>query len=581
MAQGVGGNGLNPNVLGRGLKENKSMNIDLRVAKPLSVLIVLCTYMTLGSSVVCASPVQKGHLVMSRSEYLDRVNAIWMGQMIGQLTGLLFEHKPASVLSDTPLVHGKGFAETDDDYYYEMVTIRAFEKYGINLTVEQLGDQWLENSAGSWGSSAEALALLKRGVKAPDTGNPRYNRLWWTIGPQFSSDVYGTLAPGMPNVAAAMARRLTHVNGYAEGTDGAVFVSGMISLGFVETDTKEIVRKAASLISPLSPYHQCLDLVISMAEAGKQPEEIFRVINERWGIEYPATNNAVVNGGIVATSVWFGNGNFSQTENLAFTAADFADTDCNAANAASVVGAMHGMSALPAELVASFNDRVRGVTMGGVPLTPPVDESILALGERTAVIGEKILLAHGARLEGNNLVIATEKPITQEPELFKLSDFTKRWNPEWSLERAGFGGGTGGIIGIRGATYLNGDVLSIFPRDEVRGALLRQAVQLSDSPSLDFDAGVDPGRTWHLEIFVNNDKMLDRLIEGPPAPTQGSGAERRPRTSAESDAERQWEHIHLDLSTYKKLPVVIRLYDLVLVPRHLAGNSYWKKLQLQ
>lgn len=362
------------------------MNIDLRVAKPLSLLIVLCTYMTVGSPLACASSVQKGHLVMSRSEYLDRVNAIWMGQMVGQLTGLLFEHKPASVLSDTPLVHGKGFAETDDDYYYEMVAIRAFEKYGINLTVEQLGDQWLENSAGSWGSSAEALALLKRGVKAPDTGNPRYNRLWWTIGPQFSTDVYGTLAPGMPNVAAAMARRLTHVNGYAEGTDGAVFVSGMISLGFVETDTKEIVRKAASLISPLSPYRQCLDMVISMAEAGKQPEEIFRVINERWGIEYPATNNAVVNGGIVATSVWFGNGNFSQTENLALTAADFADTDCNAANAASVVGAMHGMSALPAELVASFNDRLRGVTMGGVPLTPPVDESILALGERTAVM---------------------------------------------------------------------------------------------------------------------------------------------------------------------------------------------------
>ena len=124
---------------------------------------------------------------------------------------------------------------------------RAFEKYGIHLTVEQLGAQWLENNAGSWGSSEQALLLLKRGVKPPDTGNPRYNKLWWTIGPQFSSDVYGTLAPGMPNVAGEMARRLTHINGYAEGTDGAVFVSGMISLGFVESDTKEIVRKAAHL----------------------------------------------------------------------------------------------------------------------------------------------------------------------------------------------------------------------------------------------------------------------------------------------------------------------------------------------
>jgi hypothetical protein len=37
-------------------------------------------------------------------------------------------------------------------------------------------------------------------------------------------------------------------------------------------------------------------MVISMAEAGKLPEEIFDMVNERWGIEYPATNNAVVNG---------------------------------------------------------------------------------------------------------------------------------------------------------------------------------------------------------------------------------------------------------------------------------------------
>jgi hypothetical protein len=557
------------------------MNIDLRLRKPLSMLVVgICSYMTLGSPVIHASSERNGNLVMSRSEYLDRAKAIWTAQMIGQLTGLEFEHKPASVLANTPLVRGKGFAETDDDYYYEMVAIRAFEKYGIGLTVEQLGAQWLENSAGSYGSSRETLALLKRGIKPPDTGNPRYNRLWWTIGPEFSSDVYGTLAPGMPNVAAAMARRLTHINGFAEGTDGAVFVSGMISLGFVETDTKEIVRKAANLISPLSPYRQCLDTVISMADAGKQPEEISRAITERWGIEYPGTNNAVVNGGLVAISVWFGNGNFSKTENLAFTAADFADADCNAANAASVIAAMHGMAALPAEVVASFNDRVRGASMGGVALTPPVDESISALGERAAIIGEKVLLAHGARLEGNNLIIPIEQPITQEPELFRLSDLTKMWAPEWSLERAGFGGGNGGVRGMRGATFLEGDMMSIFPRDEVRGALLRQTVSLSDSPSLDFDAGVDPGRTWHLEIFVNNDKVLDRLIEGPPA-TPRSAADRRLPTTEEMDAARHWEHVHLDLSSYRKQSVVMRLYDLILVPGHEAGNSYWKKLQLQ
>jgi hypothetical protein len=65
------------------------------------------------------------------------------------------------------------YAPVDDDYYYEMVAVRAFEKYGIGLTVEQLGQQWLENNAGSWGSSEQALLLLKRGVsrRTPSTLN--------------------------------------------------------------------------------------------------------------------------------------------------------------------------------------------------------------------------------------------------------------------------------------------------------------------------------------------------------------------------------------------------------------------------
>ncbi|MGC2473897.1 MAG: ADP-ribosylglycohydrolase family protein [Candidatus Sulfotelmatobacter sp.] len=83
-------------------------------------------------------------------------------------------------------------------------------------------------------------------------------------------------------------------------------------------------------------------------------------MDERWGIEYPATNNAVVNGGIVATSVWFGNGDFSKTLQLAVHAADFADTDCNSANSESVVAAMHGMKALPSEPVSELHDRIQG-----------------------------------------------------------------------------------------------------------------------------------------------------------------------------------------------------------------------------
>jgi hypothetical protein len=184
------------------------------------------------------------------------------------------------------------------------------------------------------------------------------------------------------------------------------------------------------------------------------------------------------------------------------------------------------------------------------------------------MIGEKILLENGARLSRGTLMIPTHEPKTQEPELFKLSDFTKWWNPDWILERAGYGGAGGGLPGIRGDTYLDGETLAIWPRDEVRGALLRRSIELGDKASLTFDVGADSGRTWHLMAFINNDKLLDRLIEG--APLQ-----------AGIPSERRWEHITLDLSGYKRQHVVVRLYDLVLVPDHYAGNSYWRRIKIQ
>ena len=143
-------------------------------------------------------------------------------------------------------------------------------------------------------------------------------------------------------------------------------------------------------------------MVIAMADAGRSPDEIFRAIDERWGMEYPATNNAVVNGGFVATSVWFGGGDFHKTLQLAVHAADFSDADCNAANSESVVAAMHGMRALPPEPVAELKDRIFGKEMGPLQLTPAVDESITQLAQRTAKLGIAMATAHGASDDGTD-----------------------------------------------------------------------------------------------------------------------------------------------------------------------------------
>jgi hypothetical protein len=520
------------------------------------ILLVIC-------ALALSAAAEAQTLRMTAEEYEDRIRAAWYGQIAGTLMGFQFEHKAAAVVRVDKIPDRFKGIPVDDDWYYEMVAVRGFEKYGINMTPEQLGEQWKLNSAGSWGSSEQARLLLARGIKAPDTGHPRYNRLWFSIGPQFSADVYGMIAPGMPNLAAKIARNYGHVNGYAEGADGAVFMAGMVSLAFTEKNPRDIVRKAARLIHPASPYRQCLNQMISMAEAGAPAEQIASAIEDRWHIEYPATNNAVPNGALTALAVWFGEGDWLQTVNHAYQAADYTDADCNTANAGAVIGAMKGTKGLPSWLTGRLGDRIKGEQMGGVKLTPPVDESLAELAKRTAAIGHQFLTAHGGKAGPDGISTVIQKPEPLPAELFQLADLMQYWNKDWKLLRAGVGGAGGGMRGLRGNTYLDGDVLATYPRDEVRGVVLTRKATLSAAPRLKVEAGADGGRAWALDVHIDNQRVLTRTIQA-------------------RGKDRGWETVDVDLQAFAGKPVTLRLIQRVLLgPEYASGNAYWRNLALE
>ena len=503
-------------------------------------------------------------LSLTRDEYIDRVQAAWTAQIVACLMGFQFEHKTASVEWVDRYPRKYTNAPVDDDWYYEMCAVRAFEKHGIGLTVQQLGEQWKTNNCGSWGSSEQARLNLANGIGAPDCGHPRYNKLWFTIGPQFSSELYGLIAPGMPNTAGRLAREFSHVNGYAEGSDGAVFMAGMVSLAFVEHDTRVIIKKAAQLIHSSSPYRKMIDQVVVAAEAGQTFEQICNSIEDNWRPEYPASNNAVANGGLVVAGLWFGQGDFLKTLNLIYHAADFTDADCNGANAAAVIAAMHGSKCIPKHLIEPFNDRIKDDKLGRIDLTPPVDERISDLSRRTAAIGEKVVAANQGTA-GEKLSIAIQEPLTQSAELFSASDLISYWNKDWILERAGLGGAGGGIGNIRGITHLEGDVLATWPRDMVRGVVIRRKVSVPKNAKLTVEVGVDTGRAWELEIFVNNKRMTKRLIDG----------------GVQQTNERKWQTVEVDLKSFAGKESDVRLYQLVLLADKIPGNAYWRNLRVQ
>jgi hypothetical protein len=337
----------------------------------------------------------------------------------------------------------------------------------------------------------------------------------------------------------------------------------MTSLAFIEKDPRQIVRKAAELIHPQSPYRQCLNMVITMAEKGASREQIANAVEDRWHVEYPATNNAVANGGLTAIALWFGEGDFLQTVNHAFSAADFEDADCNAANAGAVVGAMKGTKGIPTDLLERLGDRIQGRQMGGVDLTPQVDESLAELARRTAAIGHKFLTANGGEVTANSVRVAVQTPQTHPAELFQLGDLMQYWNPDWKLLRAGVGGAGGGMRGLRGNTYLDGDILATYPRDEVRGLVLTRTATLSAAPKLLVDVAADGGRAWGLDVHVDNDRVSNRIIQS-------------------KSKEREWQTVEIDLTPMAGKQVTLRLIQRVLLgPEHASGNAYWRNLRLQ
>jgi len=81
---------------------------------------------------------------------------------------------------------------------------------------------------------------------------------------------------------------------------------------------------------------------------------------------------------------------------------------------------------------------------------------------------------------------------------------------------------------------------------------------------LQFKAGVDVGRAWQLQVYVNDKRVFDKLINGI-------------HESSQSDS-RHWEDININLSDFKNQEVILRLYQRVLISHYEAGDAYWRDL---
>jgi len=192
----------------------------------------------------------------------------------------------------------------------------------------------------------------------------------------------------------------------------------------------------------------------------------------------------------------------------------------------------------------------RGEKLGDLPVRPAVDERISGIARRIAALVPKIANAHPG--------LMGREPRALPLQRFRQADLMQWWNPEWRLERAGFGGGGGGMAGLRGATLLEGETLVTWPEDEARGLVLRRTLTPRAGDVISVQVRADPGKYWWLDVYAGNQRLLSKLVD------------------------QNWQTMTSQpLDAYAGQATELRLYQRInLTGNYVAGSAHWRRLRV-
>lgn len=248
----------------------------------------------------------------------------------------------------------KNFA-ADDDTNGPVYFIRALRDYGLACTAKDVGKTWLNYAAeehgmywwGGFGVSTEHTAYknLQAGIPAPMSGSIATNgtTVAEQIGGQIFIDSWGWVNPGNPQRAADMSAMAASVAHDGDGLNGARFCAAAIAAAFEAGSIEEIVEIALGTIDPNSTYAKVCRAVIAFHKGNPDDWRACRdMLNAEWGYDrYPGVCHIIPNAGVTIMSILYGKGSVPRTAEIA-TMASW-DTDCNAGNAAAIVGTFQGL----------------------------------------------------------------------------------------------------------------------------------------------------------------------------------------------------------------------------------------------
>lgn len=249
-------------------------------------------------------------------------------------------------------------APSDDDTNYLVLYQELIEKYGREFTSKNVANFWLEKQPKNAYCTAERVAFRNfvAGYAPHDSAqykNP-YREL---IGAQIRADYFGYICPGDPEAASDMAYRDAVISHTKNGIYGEMFAAALIACAAVENDVRQAVLNALAFIPQRSRFFESVMLVVRAFDNGVAEKECFDAIHTRWD-EHSGHDwcHVLSNAEIVVASLLYSGGDYGKTVCRAVQTGF--DTDCNAATAGSVIGIMHGISAIGDEWTSPMHGKL-------------------------------------------------------------------------------------------------------------------------------------------------------------------------------------------------------------------------------
>ena len=187
---------------------------------------------------------------ISKEEYVSKMKAAWIGQMVGVGWSAPTEFRFVGEIipkDEVPEYDSKVVnAFNQDDIYVEMTFIKTIEEYGIDCSIKQAGIDFANSEYMLWGANEMARENLRYGIAPPESSHPEYHKGADWIDYQIEADFSGILSPGMPNRVIDLGEKFGRLMNYGDGLYAGQFIGGMYAAAYFESDIHKIICKSSA-----------------------------------------------------------------------------------------------------------------------------------------------------------------------------------------------------------------------------------------------------------------------------------------------------------------------------------------------